>query len=867
MAIRIDDFRKSLKVEFSKSLVEKIMSEYEKKDFSNLDTNNGNKLREIDLYHDDNKLSYFEDELGYFLNQVIKMDYLTSRGISLEGKTRETIVKDVRDASKVLRNSLYSRPDTLSLRSSDILNNPQKDESVHLFTLNVASSDIVTISQSLYYQLAKYNIPFDIEIPKSSKMNEGTTEAIKLHVPTMDLEDTINAINKLDLVYKNKIKKPNMFNANIQDIFGYDSLIDINGTRTSDILGVTLIKALDNTLIELTKEETIDGVSTIEYLKNASNKDAARQRVLKEVRPKYPNIYDTITANFEKIVKDEKVPLDVESIFASDLAQSELNVKFGIEEEEEIINTNEIVNVEEEVKEEPKNNTIINKIVDSEKNIKDTIVSASNVNSLLSSSFIQPAISFGNVTLEPVQEEEKKDESYESLKTDNPSVQVIEPLVKDNFVELPEPKLDTIDENIQPVLTADEVVVPEINEEATIESPVETIESDSLPGEDLYVTHGSAPVVPVEAINTAAETPVEVPEVKEEKEVDVVTALATDSVLYNNNDKETSLYEDENVSITPSEDTTNSENQTSDLNELNEVPNPEVNVTPVEEVKDEPAFKEDVVVPTSDVVIPEATDISIEDDSKVEVQSSTDTEVYKEPVETKEENIVIPDDVDKTQVIPVATEEVKNNEPKIPDLSYLNNNEDAEGIDYMMKAIEDAENNVDEKTIELSELGDNINKVAQQQTQVNEVSTASQLTQEEAVAVVDNTQAKTVDPVRQQMISKYNGVSNDLQIYDFQIKDDDYNVIQKVNGTPYTFLDYLEYNKVLDTFPLDSRVYLKDDTKADFVDGRTFIREYVLPAAVDGNKSVDEIMDRYVKSVNNINDLPKKKGLFGFMKK
>ena len=915
MAISIDNFRRNLKVDISKKLVDNIMSRYGNSDFSIIDTNNGNKLREIDLYNEENKKGFYEDEVVYFLNKVLKSDYLVSKNAFLQfaGLNHEDRKQKSREISAILRKSLYSRPDSLSLKSGDILNNPQKDESVHILTLNVESSDIISITSSLYYQLSKYDIPFDIEIPKTLNMNSGTTEAIKLHVPTMDLEDTIHAINRLDKVYKNKIKTPNMFNANIEDLIGYDSLIDINGTRTSDVFGSTLIKALDNTLIELGEGETFDGVSVVEYLKNASNKDESRKRVYKDVFAKKSNeyglFYERLLFNFEKLVKDEKIPLDLENIFASELAQSELNVEFGVVDDEEVVYENEIINENEIELEEPEKVHILEKAADAAKSLVSDI-KTNGIESLLSTNYIQPAITFGAGTLEQIHEEAVKATDYESLKTNDPSVQVIEPIVKDNFNELPEPTFDKIEENIEPALMPEEIPaqveeakvdVPEV-ETQVIETPVvqtSVVETEvpvqegsiGLPGEDAYITQ-VAPKVPTEPIvvNTPVveiPAPVEsasvVPPVEEpvSETPEVVTALATDPVLYDNNDKETSLYEDEAVSIAPTNDV-NGEVQAADLNELNEVPTPVETPASVEEVKEEPAFKDEVVETKTNVEIPEATDIAIEDDSQVEVQSSNDTEFYQAPVEETHEDVVIPDDTDKTQILKVIPE-TKPSEPIIPEVTQSTEEDEISVIDSIMKEIEEAENNVDEKTIELSELGNDLNKITEVQTQPvqaqpvqTEVPNASKLTQDEAVAVVANNEpVKQVDPVKQQIINKYNGVSMDPQIFDFQIKDGDDNVVLKGDGSPCTFLDYLEDNKILEAFPLDSRIYLKDSTRADFVDGRTFIREYVLPAAVDGNKSVKDIMEWYVKSVNNIKEVPKKikevpkkKSFFGgFMKK
>ena len=306
MAISIDDFRKSLNEGLSRDLVQEIITKYENFDFSSVNTNNGSKLREIDAYDEENISKFNFEDLKYFLNNRLKTDYLVSRGAYLKtfGSEPEEQKRIIADVSKILKNSLYSRPNTLTISSKVILDNPQRDEASHLLVINTDSSSIISIVNSLYEQFSKLDIPFEIEIPKTNEMNSGTTEPIKLHVTTMDLESTINVINKLDKVYKDKIKKPNMFAANVQNTFGYDSLIDINGTRASDVLGSAIVKAIDATLVDLGKDKKIDDSSIVDYLKNATNKDEARQKAIKTIKVDYPNIIEPVLlATVKKLKK------------------------------------------------------------------------------------------------------------------------------------------------------------------------------------------------------------------------------------------------------------------------------------------------------------------------------------------------------------------------------------------------------------------------------------------------------------------------------------------------------------------------------------------------------------------------------------
>ena len=349
MAINIEDFRKSLRVDLSRDLVQKILAKYENFDFSNASTNNGSKLSVIDSINTENINNVDYKPITDYFDKKIREEYLTNRGVKdrLYLSSQETLKNLANDVLKVMDQNLFSRPNSITVTSKLLLDKPQSGDAIHLLTINTNSSDIFSIAKSLINDFSKYGIPFDIEFPGVMNLAEGQTEAIKLHVTTNDLEDTIKGIARISESYKGKFKKPNMFNINVKDMIGYDSLIDAEGTRVSDLLGTAIIKALDTTIVELAKENTFDGLSVVDYLKNAENKDLARQRVIKTVKEKFPNITDPVLQNTIQVIKNENIEVDIENIYTSSKAQDELNNKYGVLEDF-VINVNEVEQVKED---------------------------------------------------------------------------------------------------------------------------------------------------------------------------------------------------------------------------------------------------------------------------------------------------------------------------------------------------------------------------------------------------------------------------------------------------------------------------------------------------------------------------------------
>ncbi|MCR5482871.1 MAG: hypothetical protein K6E99_00460 [Bacilli bacterium] len=843
MAISIEDFRKSLNIGLSRDLVQKIITKYENFDFSSVNTNNGTKLREIDAYDPENVAVSDAKDLSYFLNDTLKRAYLSSKGIDLndpEADIRE-LKAQIKEASKIIKKSLYSKPNTLTISSKDILNNPQKDECSHILTINTDSSSIISILNSLYRNLAKYDIPFEIEIPRLSNMNDGQTEAIKLHVTSMDLYDTIRAISKLDKVYKNRIKKPNMFNANVNDVFGYDSVIDINGTRSSDVLGVAVIKAMDKTLVDLAKDIQFDNISVVDYLRNAENKDEARKRVMQRVKTDYPNIIDPVLLETVKVIKEEKLAINPDQIFVSDIAASELNVEFGTAEDE-ITNINEI----EEEKEEIKTTNVIKEAAAS----VDTDIKAGvqSINDLFANQYIQPAITFGAIPAQTEEETATVDPS-DSLKVENPTVTVIEPVEKTTeFNELTQPKFDSIDENVQPVLTADEPVVKATEEEFT------------LPGEETYAEPAQTPVSEMSTGIQEVVTP-EVPaqETIEPKEVTpiVIPSIEASPIVIEPQTMELPVnfaLPGEQVVAAPEVETPV---ETPVVEEPVEVA-PVVETAPV--VADEPV---EVVAPVVSEPVVQAVEPVVQDDTAADLDKTqilapveqVQTPVSELPSGIKE--IITP------EVNPVPPYNPKDYEetPKV-ETSVEPQNELEEKLTKLENAPVDTRT-IEIPTEEIKEESDILSAISSNL----DVPDSSKLSTEEKIAVVADAFTKPVDPERQAKIDKYAGIFQDNQILDFRVRNENLEEMTKEDGTPYTFLDYLEDNKVLDKIKLDSKYYIKDDPSRDYVDGKTFIRDYVIPNSVNGNRSIEDIKDWYVKSETNINEQPKKKGIFGFGRK
>ena len=885
MAISIDDFRKSLNEGLSRDLVQEIITKYENFDFSSVNTNNGSKLREIDAYDEENISKFNFEDLKYFLNNRLKTDYLVSRGAYLKtfGSEPEEQKRIIADVSKILKNSLYSRPNTLTISSKVILDNPQRDEASHLLVINTDSSSIISIVNSLYEQFSKLDIPFEIEIPKTNEMNSGTTEPIKLHVTTMDLESTINVINKLDKVYKDKIKKPNMFAANVQNTFGYDSLIDINGTRASDVLGSAIVKAIDATLVDLGKDKKIDDSSIVDYLKNATNKDEARQKAIKTIKVDYPNIIEPVLLATVKKIEEEKLAINPNQVFLSEMAASELNVEFGVFEDE-ITNVNEIIEENEETK---TNNVIKEAAASVATNVKSGIIS---IKDLFANQYIQPAVTFGAESIEKISEEANSLDQSDSLKVENPTVTVIEPLPKaEELQELNEKQLDTLNEDIKPVFTGEEtsemalpgeegyvqtstpVVAPTIDAAPVIVNP--EVAPTTLVGEEIPTGETPATVVEETPTQAVVDQPVSVQEpVVEPQIIEQPTLANTESDVLD-------------IKIPELPDIANAENNV--VEEPVAVEGPTIaeepgiieqpvtqEVSPVEQVEVTP-----IVAPAVDQA-----PIAVQPEIVTEQAPAVETEIVApiEPVQA----VAPVEDLEKTQIVPtIEPEKVQEQElpsgikevitPEVnpvpefvkpPEEIFAPTKEEQDlqnEIDTALNNVQNAE--VDTRTIEIptEEIKEENDDILSAINSNLDVPDSSKLSNEEKISMVADSFTKTpaVDPARQAIIDKYNGIFIDNQVLDFRIKDQNNEEIIKEDGTPYTFLDYLEDNHVLENIDLNAKYNIKDNPNIDEVDGKNFIREFVISNAVNGNRSIQEIMDWYVS------DKPKKKGLFGLGKK
>ena len=846
MAIDINYFRSKIKTVLSRDFVQKIVTKYESTDFTNKTTDNGSKFRTIDEISDENKTRPSIDYAKAFFDKTLKRDYLVSRGqydllkedIGLEEKR-----KIVAGATKNIKESLDSKRGILTLNSGVILDNPQVDSPCHILTINTDGESIISVVKAIYEIMKTREIPFDIEIPRFSDQKNGYTEAIKLNVTTADLEATIKAINSIDKEYKAKIKAPNMFNANVDNFIGYDSLLDVEGERASDKLGVIMIKAIDMTIAELGEGLTIEDQTLVDYIKNAENKDEARKVCLAEIKKITSNVIDPILTNAAKIVKDEKVDLNLEDIFESDIAFGQLNAEFGtLDEEEEIENHNEVEYEDTEKKTDSIAKSIIN-------NFKAGVKAISSLDSLLAQSLIRPAINFG-----PVVTEEKEETTIPKMRVVEPKVTVVEPIKKEETA-LPgeDVEEEIVDDN--PIMTRDgfklDYFPAFLRKYSDRVQKQKEEESHALPGEENYATRviNKLEVAAKEKIEESKKTPEVTSEVKPKEEIQIVkTEDTTAPKVVDTRDMHIPEF----------------------LRGYVKREEPKPVETPVETPVEAPV-QEKV---EEKIEAPLTQEQAVAEEARLEsllanAGKTTNQEQYKGLSEEERLDAilntvntqaipVIPKKVEeKTTVIPVVTEEVVKEEPKpVVAPSKMPYSDEEARLDSLLK------NATEEKPEE-----DILSAINRETAETS----PSMLTTEEKIAVVADSIKKTpqvVDTVKQEKIAKYRGVTLDPQLFDFKVRNDEGEVIQ-VEGKDYTVLDYLEDNKVLSYVPLDSRVYLNDDYKDDSVDGVTFIRDYVIPSACNGNIQMEDILDRYAKRVVKADefDSAKKKGIFGFMRK
>ena len=240
----------------------------------------------------------------------------------------------------------------------------------------------------------------------------------------------------------------------------------------------------------------------------------------------------------------------------------------------------------------------------------------------------------------------------------------------------------------------------------------------------------------------------------------------------------------------------------------------------------EPAKQEEVKIASEQGV-------TVEDDGKIEVKDSKEETVVPEPTFEPVETVppVVPDDkvaqaMEKTQVLTP----VKENETT--------------------KIVNELSEKVDDKTIELQlpeedkDLYDQINK------ELDATPSSLKLTSKEAISLLVN------KPQDLALIGKYNYLGLEPEAFRTIIQDEYGNPVPKEDGSPKTFLDYLEENQEdLAKINFNEKIYLRGEDGA-YMDGKTFARERLFDNAVHGYRSVATIIENYIEQ-------PGKKKIFG----
>ena len=454
--------RTSIKSALSREMVQKIVTAYENADFDVINTNNGSKLRDIFAYSNDNVSEPNQEDILSFLNAQLKYEYICSKfGMSkfnsYNKETQKNIIKFIENDIK--KNISNARPNALVLKSELFDKTLINENAVHILTINTDGKSLVRVTKAIFDELKKRGIPFEIELPNRENMSNGSTEPIKLHVSSEQLQFTINAVYAALDGYKSMIKPPHDMSAKVGTYMGYDSLLDVEGERESDKLGVAVVKAIDATIAELGSDVKIGEESVINFLKNADNQDKARVICLRKIKKVKPNIIDPILVNIARVVKEEKIDINLNDVYLSDIASSELNSIYGVYDEKiEVENTNEI-----EFKEEKKISKVIESLTEKGKETVESIKVGAHALThpidILSPNLIQAAISFDSKKDELVDNSvELEVDNISDLEVPNPTVTVVEPRKKQNEINEFAEETEENNYGILPSISFDDVL-------------------------------------------------------------------------------------------------------------------------------------------------------------------------------------------------------------------------------------------------------------------------------------------------------------------------------------------------------------------------------------------------------------------------
>ena len=218
-----------------------------------------------------------------------------------------------------ITSALQKNPDKMTISSMDIRNLNIPVERNHKFVINVSGTLLYDVVDKIYDFAKESDYNLDMELPAAKFQKLGYTDTIVLYSSNENLYSTLQFIKKLETLHYSFGEQPSYFidrergkyYTEVVEGIAYDSYNPEFGKWSRDIVGETIIEAIDNMIVNFVADN-FELYGNADYVNYKNN----RVKFIRDMMDQGIEVYNTFNTYLEQGFIEKNI--DPDNIYLSD---------------------------------------------------------------------------------------------------------------------------------------------------------------------------------------------------------------------------------------------------------------------------------------------------------------------------------------------------------------------------------------------------------------------------------------------------------------------------------------------------------------------------------------------------------------------
>lgn len=238
-----------------------------------------------------------------------------------------------------ITSALQKNPNKMTISSMDVRNLNLHAERMHKFTINVSGVLLYDVVEKMYDFAKELDYDLDMEIPAAKDQKLGLTDTIILYSSNNNLFNTLDFIKNLETISNSFGEQPKYtvdrekksYYAEVSNGIAYDSYNAEHQKWNRDIVGETIIEAIDNMIVNFVADnfDLYGSADSINYKND-------RVKIIRDMMDQDIDVYVTFNSYLEKGFKAKNI--DPDNIYLSETVREKffgprVNIVDQLEEE------------------------------------------------------------------------------------------------------------------------------------------------------------------------------------------------------------------------------------------------------------------------------------------------------------------------------------------------------------------------------------------------------------------------------------------------------------------------------------------------------------------------------------------------------